>query len=280
MEFRYVSDSSRGARLESTSMASPMKTVARLLSAAKDLCLGTNLASLGLIGRPRAMHRYAREALLLRRSVAPSRLQSRTISEVLPSARDVHLQLFPNRDNWFVWGPSFSLDIVSLCILCRSFDQKRIFEIGTFHGYTTLHLAMNSADDAVVYTLDLAADSDVSLNITDLDRQIIAERQDACCFAGHHERKKIHRLFGDSAKFDFSPFTGKIDLFFIDGAHSYEYVKSDTLNALKCCHRGSAIAWHDYGRVQFGVTRFLEELAKQMEIYIVPGGSLAFAILK
>jgi hypothetical protein len=56
-------------------------------------------------------------------------------------------------------------------------------------------------------------------------------------------------------------------------------VKSDTQNALKCCHRGSVIAWHDYGRAQFGVTRYLDEMAEEREIYVVPCGSLAFTIL-
>lgn len=63
---------------------------------------------------------------------------------------------------------------------------------------------------------------------------------------------KITCLFGDSATFNFSSFYEKVDFFFIDGAHSYEYVRSDTLNALKCCHQGSVIAWHDFGRVGVG----------------------------
>lgn len=261
-------------------MASSAKAMTRFLAAAKDLFLGTNMASLSLITRPRSMRRYAFEALFLRRSVAPTKLQSRMVSQVLPCNRDVHLQLLPNGDNWLAYGPSFSLDILSLCILCRALDARNIFEIGTFHGYTTLHLAMNSADDAKVYTLDLGPDPAVSLDLTAVDRQVITEREDSCCFRDHAAGTKIRRLFGDSAKFDFSPFAGKIDLFFIDGAHSYEYVKIDTQNALKCCHPGSAIAWHDYGRTQFGVTRFLQELAKEMPVYVVPCGSLAFTILR
>lgn len=260
-------------------MGSSTETFSRLLAAAKDLFLGTSLSSLKLIGRPRSLRRYAFDSLFLQRTVAPTRLQSRMVSQVLPCSSDIRLQVLPNGDNWFAYGPSFSLDIVSLCILCRALNAKEIFEIGTFHGYTTLHLAMNSTDDARIYTLDLGEEARASLGVTKIDRQVIQERADHCCFADHPASAKIQRLYGDSANFDFSSFAGKVDLFFIDGAHSYEYVKSDTENALKCCHPGSAIAWHDYGRAQFGVTRYLDELAGDRNIYVVPCGSLAFTIL-
>jgi hypothetical protein len=91
---------------------------------------------------------------------------------------------------------------------------------------------------------------------------------------------KITRLYGDSATFDFAPYHGTIDLFFIDGAHSYEYVRSDTINALACCHPGSIIAWHDFGRVGVnGVSRWLRRLSRRYQIYSVPGGSLAFMVV-
>jgi len=258
-----------------------IKDVRRLFAAARDLSLGTNLASLPLLARPKSLRRYAAEALFLQKSLMAPGLHSRTVDQILPFTGDLRLQHLPNGYNWFTMGGPFAMDLVSLCILCRALDARTIFEIGTFHGYSTLHLAMNSAPETRIYTLDLGEEkADVSLDVTDVDQLAIEERNDACCFAGTEAEKKITRLFGDSARFDFSPYAGKIDLFFIDGAHSYDYVKSDTLNALHSCHPGSAIAWHDYGRPQFGVTRFLAELAREMEINVVPGGSLAFTILK
>jgi phosphoribulokinase len=72
----------------------------------------------------------------------------------------------------------------------------------------------------------------------------------------------------------------KIDLFFIDGAHSYPCVKSDTENALKCMKRGGLLIWHDYGRVGVnGVSKYLHELAEEMPIFSVPGSSLAFSVI-
>jgi hypothetical protein len=82
----------------------------------------------------------------------------------------------------------------------------------------------------------------------------------------------------DSAKFDYSPFNRRVDLFFIDGAHSYPYVRDDTLKALECCRPGSVIAWHDYGRHGVnGVSRWLHEFSRGRKIYCIPGGgSLAY----
>ena len=110
------------------------------------------------------------------------------------------------------------------------------------------------------------------------DRNIRDQRGvDRCFFDGTSVSGKIQRLFGDSATFDYASFEARVDLFFIDGAHSYEYVRSDTLNALRCCRPGSVIAWHDFGRFGVnGVTRWLRELSRSRAVYCVPGGSLAF----
>jgi hypothetical protein len=92
--------------------------------------------------------------------------------------------------------------------------------------------------------------------------------------------RKVQPLFGDSATFNYSPYYGRIDLFFVDGSHSYEYVRSDTLNAMKCCRPGGVIAWHDFGRVGVnGVSRWLLEFSKQHPVYSVPGGSIAFCVI-
>jgi predicted O-methyltransferase YrrM len=99
-------------------------------------------------------------------------------------------------------------------------------------------------------------------------------------FAGTPQEKKIRLLFGDSAEFDFSPYQQNIDLFFIDGAHSYDYVRSDSERALRCVYPGGVIAWHDFGRVGLNeVSRYILELSQSLQIYSVPGGSLAFAVV-
>jgi predicted O-methyltransferase YrrM len=72
---------------------------------------------------------------------------------------------------------------------------------------------------------------------------------------------RIHQLYGDSATFDLSPYYGAIDLIFIDGSHSEEYVKNDTLQSLKMLKNGSGvIIWHDYD--MRGVAKAINELCR------------------
>jgi predicted O-methyltransferase YrrM len=171
---------------------------------------------------------------------------------------------------------SFTVDLLALCMICRAIKPRMIFEIGTFHGAGTMHLAAN-APEAQVLTLDLPPESATSLNTTTVDRLHISARTRADWLCG---AERINRLYGDSATFDFLPWRARIDLFFIDGAHSYEYVRNDTLKALDCCRPGAVIAWHDYGRVGVnGVSRWLHEFASgSREVFRVPGGSLAYYV--
>jgi hypothetical protein len=63
---------------------------------------------------------------------------------------------------------------------------KRIFEIGTFHGYTTLQMGLNAPVDSEIFTLDLSPESDSTfLDMVDIDRGVIEDRFSACCFDGH-----------------------------------------------------------------------------------------------
>ena len=83
-----------------------------------------------------------------------------------------------------------------------------------------------------------------------------------------HITKKIHQLFGDSAKFDFSPYYDSCSLVFVDGSHAYDYAMSDTKEALKMVKKGGVIVWHDYG-IWEGVTKALEEIESNDKIGLV-----------
>ena len=81
-------------------------------------------------------------------------------------------------------------------------------------------------------------------------------------FVGTPYAARITQLYGDSATFDYTPYEGAMDFVFVDGSHSYEYVKSDTRTALKLLKPvGGVILWHDYGSPYWkGLTRALNEL--------------------
>jgi hypothetical protein len=71
-------------------------------------------------------------------------------------------------------------------------------------------------------------------------------------------------LLGDSATFDYQPYEGLMDLVYVDGSHSYSYVKNDTEAALRMLSQRGAIAWDDYPGYA-GIYAYLEELAPQLD---------------
>lgn len=153
------------------------------------------------------------------------------------------------------------LELAILNALVAVRQPRRIFEIGTFDGRTALNFAAN-APLATVHTLDLPPAVEPALPVHPDDRQFIRRSQDGergRRFRGAPEEKRIVQLHGDSARFDYGAFSGAIDFVFVDGSHSYEYVLSDSRNALAMAAPGSLIVWHDYGEWE-GVTRALNEL--------------------
>lgn len=248
--------------------------------AARNVLLGTNLRSLSKIGSPRELANYSTQSLFIYDSLFQHGLPQRNVRDVLTHNGHADITLLLDcPDFWINEACCGAEDIVSLCLIARLLNPGKIFEIGTLRGYTALHFAANSPR-ATVYTLDLPPDARVSLPTTLVDERFVHEAG-TDVLSGRPEANRIVRLFGDSAQFDYSPFLGEIDLFFIDGAHSYEYVRNDTLKALQCSHPGSVIAWHDYGRSGVnGVSCWLHEFsASHFPVYRVPNGSLAFGIV-
>jgi len=256
-------------------------------ASAKNLLLGLNIQSLRLARSPRRMVEYTSEALFLYDALCGSRRLDQRNPHTVLAGRNVETIRLGNLNNPEAPGcwlestvASYTADIVNLCLVTEIIQPKVVFEIGTMHGYTAYHFALNSPADARVFTLDLPrSNARPILGTSFIDELHIARHQQEAvyCFEGTPEAAKIEPLFGDSASFDFAPYEGLVDLFFIDGAHSYEYVRSDTLNALRCCHEGSVILWHDYGRRGTNrVSKWLNEMSRTERLHSVPGGSLAF----
>lgn len=99
---------------------------------------------------------------------------------------------------------------------------RACFEIGTFDGRTTLNLAANAGTDARVWTLDLPAQASRStdLPIETGDLKYIRKPDSGSRFLGTQLAVQIEQLFGDSARFDFTPYAKRIDFVFVDGSHS------------------------------------------------------------
>jgi predicted O-methyltransferase YrrM len=153
-------------------------------------------------------------------------------------------------------------DLISLAQIVKFQNSERMFEFGTFRGFTTYHLATNTPASSRIFTIDLPASdlANAQLELTNLD--LIQKPISGEWFKNTECESKITQLFGDSAKFDFSPYAGSMDFIFIDGAHSYEYVISDSENARKMLRPDGIITWHDYPAYP-GVWAALEELSKK-----------------
>jgi len=253
----------------------------------RNILMGGNLVSVSLLRHPKKMIMYITECLFLFKTMNEKRgIPQRNVYKVLQAENVESIKLGNLKTGGAFFGvrASFLADIVNHCLITQIIKPKVIFEIGTNKGYSAFHFALNTPDDAIVYTLDLPKDgASPRYETTALDDVNVREymEYDDYSFKGSEVSSKVCCLYGDSATFDFLPFYGTVDLFFIDGAHSYEYVRNDTVNALKCAHPGSVLVWHDFGRMGInGVSKFILEFSSENEVYSIPGGSLAYMVVK
>lgn len=157
-----------------------------------------------------------------------------------------------------------------------------IFEIGTFDGRTTINLALNAPKSCVVYTLDLPPNKATKYSLEPGEQHFVDKPEPALRYKKYQdiypeEISRIHQLLGDSATFDYSEYQNSCSLVFVDGSHSYEYIKSDSNVAMELAKKGGVIIWHDYG-IWPGVTRALEEInvENQFGLRNISGTSLVY----
>jgi predicted O-methyltransferase YrrM len=180
------------------------------------------------------------------------------LSEIFPGIDQVEVRVRYTQSS----GGGTLSDMITLTQVVAFLGCRCMFEFGTFRGFTTFHLALNSHPEARVYTLDLPASqaSEAKLELTDLN--LIQKPLSGEWFKNTECESKITQLYGDSANFNFSEYAEVVDFVFIDGAHSYEYVLSDSLSARRLLRPTGIIMWHDYPTYP-GVWACLEELSKK-----------------
>lgn len=167
-----------------------------------------------------------------------------------------------NMDAVFVNGEVSNHELLDICSLVKVLKPEIVFEIGTFKGQTAHHIAI-SYDKTLVYTLDLLAIEDLEIPLHERElslARISTSNRDSRCFRGTPHSTRIVELFGDSLVFDFAPYKHKVNLVFIDAAHDYRHVRSDTNNALLMLAPGGVILWHDFARSP-DVTQTVYEVA-------------------
>jgi len=186
-------------------------------------------------------------------------------------------ELFPGIDSVLVTTPVSELfrprdmvvplpELLTLAAICRYIKPRRIFEIGTYTGSSTLEMAINTSDETEILTLDLAPGEKI-----------------ASAFRDTSYSSKIHQLYGNSLTFDYVPYEHSIDLVLVDANHSYECVSADTEKAFGLLRPGGVIVWDDYRWLDIhsecaGVTRFLNDFQAKRPLFNIAGTRFAIYV--
>jgi predicted O-methyltransferase YrrM len=194
-------------------------------------------------------------------------LPSRELDDLFPGASSVEIA-FPAVEIQRAKSMVLPLgELLTIAAICRQRRPKRVFEIGTFTGATSLLIAMNIGADDELLTLDLPITDTLGYTA-------------GAVFAATPYARKITQLYGDSRQFDFSPWYGTIDLVFIDANHTYPFVKADTEAAFRLLAPGGVVVWDDYIWLPeypecAGVSAYLHELSARKACFQLPGMRLA-----
>lgn len=181
--------------------------------------------------------------------------------ELFPQARDLIITLDVKYGAWNI--TPFELYLLSCLTLVR--HPKRVFEIGTYDGATSFQLAKLNPTTQI-YTLNLPPTPDQHFTI-------------GSRFLGTPQESQIVQLLGDSTKFDYSEYYGNMDMVFVDGAHEYDVVRSDSQHALRMLAQDGIIVWDDYINWK-GVRRAVEELLPNYPIFHLADTKVAIMVKK
>ncbi|SVC11589.1 uncharacterized protein METZ01_LOCUS264443 [marine metagenome] len=147
------------------------------------------------------------------------------------------------------------IELVVISLLISTLKPKKVLEIGTFNGRTTINMALNQPKDGEIITFDLP-NNKTKLPLAPSEEKYILGKD-----SYRRAHAQITQVFCDSADFDFNIWFDSVDFMFIDGSRSYEYTMHDSRLAYNLVRRGGYILWHDYdGPLWPGVTEALNEL--------------------
>lgn len=201
------------------------------------------------------------------------------LNELFPGLETISAQLAVSllapQGSWALPLP----EMLALAGVCQQIKPLRVFEFGTYTGVSTLVMAMNTPDNAEIFTLDLDPDRRETHHhgsgVGGFPDFVVGQQFQKTAVA-----HKIHQRFGDSKTFDFSPFFNSMDLVLVDADHTYQFVKHDTQVAFQLLKAGGVILWDDYRWQEntpecAGVTRCVNEIAIKVPCFQIAGTRLA-----
>ena len=159
---------------------------------------------------------------------------------------------------------------IMIRLAVATLKAKRIFEIGTFNGGTTLAMAQMTTPDARIRTLDLPPEEfDATQGPENFTGSQVGSK-----FHNTPQAPQITQLWGDSTQFDYSPYWNSMDFVFVDAAHDYEHGVVDSHTALKLARPGGVVFWHDFVPGWAGLVHGIKEAAASYELTRLAGTSM------
>lgn len=159
-------------------------------------------------------------------------------------------------------------DLIAILSLAKNQHPRAALEFGTYFGSTTANLALN-LPSATIHTIDLPEDGVEAAALIEGqpvdDIHLIRGRKLGKSFRGTALEQRIVQHQGDTATYDYSVIHDPVTVFLIDGSHTYEYARSDTMRCFSVA-RGSqgecTFLWHDCDCHCLGVTSWLVEMIR------------------
>lgn len=175
------------------------------------------------------------------------RLKSNIVEELNHKTIDLGAFLENNKEILckeltFTTGGSTFLDYAFLKALCEKYHCKNYLEIGSFIG-ESINILTDCCEKLYSVTEEVGESDPVFKWY---------KRRNLPYYGGRlMNNEKIIPFYTDSKKFDFSQVKEEIDLFFIDGDHSYEGVYADTQNIFNVRKDDAIVVWHDFRGDEF-----------------------------
>ncbi len=136
----------------------------------------------------------------------------------------------------FLGGGSLPTDLALLVGLSEKIENCKYFEIGTWRGESVINVAEHAAE---CHTLNLSKAQILKLGLPTRYADLHGILSKGTPNIKHH--------YGDSRNFDFKGLEQKFDLIFIDGDHTFEFIKNDTEKVFRhLVHEKTIVVWHDY----------------------------------
>jgi hypothetical protein len=163
----------------------------------------------------------------------------------------------------------------TLGALARVRQPKVVIEIGTFLGVGTLALAMNTEPNTKIITIDLPPDHRGE-GLVGTDLALANTARDRCgeAFRDTPYSQKITQIRADSTTLNLPSLVPRADLVLIDGGHSFNIIKTDTVNARSVITDEGLIIWDDYWWFYPDVIHYLDQLADTIPLNLIEGTNL------